>query len=670
MLRYCDWTTLRLVARQGACQKPLSSALVGAVLLLPSFAAAATIDFNVASGNYNSSLDPGPPHDNWIDLSTSTPVNVPAAADDAYVRNNGTVAVTANVNVTSLRIGASRIVTNPDTTTTELGGAGILNWTGGDITSPVVAGPILRVGERATSTAGTVDLPGTVNHSGGKISLTNTASALVVGASGTTPTPPSVYNLMPGGTIATIIGAAGNNGINVRNGTFNMTGGSILDDPASAGFGQRAMTVSSASGPDAANPNVATTNISGGIWETRGGIRVAANARSSGYLNISGAADIKVRSDVNLCNSFVNCYSELNMSGGSFKIGDTPSAGEANLIVGDRAVIVMNLSGGTVNISNQLRISNSAETVANGGGAGRGTIMMTGGTMTTRTLNMRVSAPTSPADYAANTATFIIDGPNASFTQANTTLTGSTTIGNTGISLFEVRQGFASLGGGGGAIELAATTSAAATVNLKGGRLVINGSVNRTNTAPGLSPSLPGLGAAPVVNLTGGILEFAQTGQTVNWQTNMTLNGSQMLIKQNAQGVVAVGDATRPGNFAMNAGSSWTIDLNGHTVDNADRVVVGGAGTGAINGGTLNLNYISGFTPIVGDSMRIVTQTAGIPTVNTGALTIIAPVSPLGLWTTNVVGSDIRLEFVPEPTSCALVAVGLIAGLVGSRRRS
>lgn len=68
--------------------------------------------------------------------------------------------------------------------------------------------------------------------------------------------------------------------------------------------------------------------------------------------------------------------------------------------------------------------------------------------------------------------------------------------------------------------------------------------------------------------------------------------------------------------------------------------------------------------------MRIVTQTAGMPTVNTGALTIIAPVSPLGLWTTNVVGSDIRLEFVPEPTTCTLVIMGLVFGMAGSRRRS
>ena len=399
-------------------------------------------------------------------------------------------------------------MTNPDTFQSELGGSGVLNWTGGDITSTLVAGPVLRVGERNSHTeAGPttvfVDLPGTVNHSGGMISLTNTASSLTIGDSGSTPTPPSVYNLMPGGTIRTVIGASGNNGINVRNGTFTMTGGSIIDDPSSSGFNQRDDHFQRERRLDGTAQNVATANISGGIWNTRGGIRMASNNNSSAYLNISGAADIWVKSDVNLTNNASGAYAELNMSGGSLKIGDTPN-NEGNLIIGDRAVSVMNMSGGTVNISRDLRISNDA--AASGGGAGKGSIMMTGGTMTAHNLTMRVTARRSAANYNASPAEFIIDGPTASFTQSNTTLAGSSTIGNTGISLFEVRQGVASLGGTsatlttGGNIELAATTTAAATLNLKGGRLILNGNLTRTNVNPGslVSPApLAGLGAAP-----------------------------------------------------------------------------------------------------------------------------------------------------------------------------
>jgi hypothetical protein len=631
-----------------------------AAFALASTASAALLDLNVANGDYNDS-------GNWIDYTTMDTTPVPTTADEAIVRNGGTLNITAadgDASADVIRIGAGPQSGDPLAPPT-YSGAGTLDFTGGNILGGT-NGPRLNVGQR-DNTAG-IDYPGTVNQTGGKISLNANASFLVVGSSGNTSTPVSSYNLSGTGIIALTIGAGNtNNGINVRNGTFNMTGGSIVDDPASTGFGQRAMTISSSSGPDAANPNVAIANISAGTWDTRGGIRLASNSRSSGYLNISGTADIKVRSDVNLTNNASDAYAEINMTGGSFQVGEA-GVNDANLIIGDRAVGVMNLSSGSVSVSDTLKIANDA--AGSGGGAGKGTVMITGGTMTTRSLDMRVKVPTSADNWDAGTATFIIDGATASFTQANTTSGGSAKIGNTGVSLFEVRQGVASLGGGGGNIELAATATAAATVNLKGGRLILNGNVIRTNTTPGVFPGpLAGKGAAPVVGLTGGVLELNAAGASQNWQTDLTLAGSELLTKQNAQLVVNVGDATHPGNFVMNSGS-WEIDINGHGVSNADRILVGGTGTGAINGGALSLNYISGYTPAVGDSIRILTQTAGVPTINSGAVSILAPVSPLGVWTTNVVGSDIRLEFIPEPASCVLAAVGLMLGMVGVRRRS
>jgi hypothetical protein len=631
-----------------------------AALVFTSTATAALLDFNVASSDFNTSR-------NWINYTTADTTAVPTTADEAIVRNGGTLNITTangDANALVIRVGAGPQSGDPVGPPT-YGGTGTLNITGGNIIGGA-NGVRLNVGERDNTN--NINYPGTVNQSGGKVSLNVNPSFLVVGASGNTSTPVSSYNLSGTGTIALTIGSGNtNNGINVRNGTFNMTGGSIVDDPASSGFGQRAMTISSSSGPDAANPNVAIANISAGTWDTRGGIRLASNARSSGYLNISGTADIKVRSDVNLTNNASDAYAEINMTGGSFKVGET-GVNDANLIIGDRAVGVMNLSGGTVAVSDTLKIANDA--AGSGGGAGKGTVTMTGGTMTTRSLDMRVKVPTSAADWDAGTATFIIDGPTASFTQANTASAGSTKIGNTGVSLFEVRQGVASLGGGGGNIELAATATAAATVNLKGGRLILSGNVTRTNTTPGVFPGpLSGKGAAPVVGLTGGVLELNAAGASQNWQTDLTLAGSELLTKLNTQLVVNVGDATHPGNFTMNSGS-WDIDILGHSINNADRIVVGGTGTAALNGGTLNLNYISGYSPVIGDSLRIVGLTTGAPTVNSGAISILAPASPFGVWTTAVVGSDIRLQFVPEPASCMLAVVGLMFGMGGYRHRS
>ncbi len=132
MFCYYDLTTLRLAVRR----RPLAATLFVPALLFPAFAEAASIDFNVATGNYDSTLDPGPPHDNWITTldGSGTPVTVPATTDDAYVRNNGTVSVTANVQNNTFRIGASNVITLPDTSTQEIGQPGELDWTGGEIT--------------------------------------------------------------------------------------------------------------------------------------------------------------------------------------------------------------------------------------------------------------------------------------------------------------------------------------------------------------------------------------------------------------------------------------------------------------------------------------------------------------------------------------------------------
>ena len=129
----------------------------------------------------------------------------------------------------------------------------------------------------------------------------------------------------------------------------------------------------------------------------------ATTLTSSAYLYIQPGADIKVRSDVNMTNNATNAYAEINMTGGSFKIGDTPSLGEANFIVGDRAVGLLNLSGGTVAVSNRLIVSNDA--AGSGGGAGKGTVTITGGSFTSRSPGHAVDHARLPAaNYAASPA--------------------------------------------------------------------------------------------------------------------------------------------------------------------------------------------------------------------------------------------------------------------------
>ena len=98
-----------------ACASPLRlrtgllSVLI-AVLVFVSAASAVDLDFNVANGNYNVAS-------NWVD--TTNPIPVPAAAaptvaDRAFVRNNGTLTINSDVAALQMRIGYTRVITNPD----------------------------------------------------------------------------------------------------------------------------------------------------------------------------------------------------------------------------------------------------------------------------------------------------------------------------------------------------------------------------------------------------------------------------------------------------------------------------------------------------------------------------------------------------------------------------
>src|SRR5215207_8215735 len=110
MLRICDWTTLRSGARRRSRLKPLAVAFVGTVLLFVPSIRAATIDFNEANSNYDSALDPDlGATPNWIDTTqavpvappavppSNAPVGIPAAGDDAFVRNGGIAEITSAV---------------------------------------------------------------------------------------------------------------------------------------------------------------------------------------------------------------------------------------------------------------------------------------------------------------------------------------------------------------------------------------------------------------------------------------------------------------------------------------------------------------------------------------------------------------------------------------------
>ena len=397
-----------------------------AVLVLASAASAASLDFNVPSGNYNVA-------GNWVDLSTGLPPAAPptyvdnTTFDDAYVRNGGTLTINTDVSNHLLRIGATPPVALPDyngngivdaadyvvwrkggtllndatpgvdpgdytTWRAQFGnsGSGTVNWTAGRITAgsgtvPIGTmgfippptdnvtyyGPDIRLGQHAaanpTASPPTpeVDYTGTItqNGAGTELDLFHTTSRLNIGESGSSSNPTSTYNLV-NGTIALVVGytvpfvgdtqgANGNNGINVKNGIFNMSGGQIIDktlDVAAANGVpspnialQRFMTIASSSGVDGSNLNYSTANFTGGTVNVLGGLRVATGSNSRGFLNITGPVVWNEGEELSVGYNVTNGVGVMNMSDGNVTIGTVTS--QKRLQIGHRGNGTLNLSG-------------------------------------------------------------------------------------------------------------------------------------------------------------------------------------------------------------------------------------------------------------------------------------------------------------------------------------
>ena len=412
-------------------RRPSSLAVLVGVLAFVSEASAIDLDFSVASGNYNVA-------GNWIETATgAVAASPPTVADNAYVRNNGTLAITTDTQHNELRIGYRFSITPGDynddaivdggdyvvwrkggpllndstpgnqpgdytvwrsnygnTTDQFIGAPGTLNWTAGKITGPnpdptaptdqFSGGPDIRIGRIESLNNVIYEFPGTAVQNGAttELLLPYRQSQLNIGDGGSaTHTPNSSYTLAAG-TIGTAIGNSffqndgtnSNNGINVRNGTFTMTNGNIIDvtppDYFLAGplVGQRFMTIATARGTGPGNEAIATATLSGGNINVLGGVRVATDNDTRGTLNINGPITIKTGADVSIGYQPTmdgtiqghNALGVMNMSAGSWQIGRTdimdhdPNTGLARVApdmnarfqVGDRGPGILNMSGG------------------------------------------------------------------------------------------------------------------------------------------------------------------------------------------------------------------------------------------------------------------------------------------------------------------------------------
>ena len=579
----------------------------------------------------------------------------------------------------------------------DIGGAGTLNWTAGEITGVTgfhTGGPSLRVGRHVNLSPTQLteyDFPGIVTQNGAttKIMLIAPESRINIGEDGTTPTPLNSYTLV-NGTIGTAIGGAGldgangNNGINVKNGTFTMLGGQVIDatpDDLRAGTltKQRFLTVSSTSGPAAGTPgteNYASATFTGGTVDSLGGIRVATSSNSRGYLNINGPIVITTGGDTSIGYNATNGVGEMNMSAGMFNVGRTytdPVSGTVNpllgrFIVGDRGRGTLNMTGGTVNVTTEVRVGADHA-------AGGSLINQTGGTITTPAFLWEFQM-TTPLRRDISAARSLLMAPRL-LSRSQDRLELSSDIKARQRSKFakELRLGRPrkynpswQQGHFRGHHQREGRQAHARRHSDQDGSFLGRSDRQGDGRHAGVEQydvdNRPGFSFGPY-----------ERGRHTDHQAGCVV---QVTLGRRAQ--IAPPLPIIAANFAMSSGT-WNIDVGSNGIQGADQFNAS-AGTASLTGGTLNLNYLSGFTPIVGTVYRILrgglgTTLGPVTITGAGAGSWVLQEAPI---TTDLVNwpndEQIQLKFVgpgagsggglgtaavPEPTSVALVVLAVVA---------
>jgi autotransporter-associated beta strand protein len=213
-------------------------------------------------------------------------------------------------------------------------------------------------------------------------------------------------------------------------------------------------------------------------------------------------------------------------------------------------------------------------------------------------------------------------------------------------------------------ITLRGTNTYGGATRITGGTLALAGEGTLTN-----SPSIE-IAAGATLNVsgrTGGSMTLV-SGQTLKGAGTFTgglITGSGSTLSPGT----SPGTLTVNGSLTMDAGSTFTVELNGLTAGTEyDQVAMGG-GALTLNGAALDvtLGYVAG----LGDSFQIVTGLVGYNPGVSGIFSGKADGSTFTVGSTELridYNSDaISLTVVPEPAS--LGVVGLLAAAALLRRR-
>jgi|GEM_PF-2168490 len=422
-----------------------------------------------------------------------------------------------------------------------------------------------------------------------------------------------------------------------------------------------------------------TTNVSGVIRNTDPTFANAADLLSNVVKNGAGLLTL---SGANTYTGFTHVF------GGYLRLDSAGALGGASLL------IAQGNNAGGLNAVVELGTGNTSFTRAVGTGAGQ---VRLGGT----------------SGNGIN---------NAGFASVN----GTSTV-NLGGAAAAVTWGTGSFFDAGGALQLG-SPNVAGTVDFQNG---INLNGNRTITALNGSAAIDGIVSGVIANgapalrtltkdgagglsltaantYTGGTIVSAGTllvnnltgsgtgAGTVTVNTGGTLGGSGFLtgpVVVNTGATLSPGNS--PGNLTVandvtfNTGSNFTLELNGNTAALYDRVTMTGTGSDLSLNGTNNLNIFLGYSVAVNDIFfvgvgsstaisGVFEQLNGVNTTLTQGSTFnfgvntfeISYTGNLGTTAFAGAGNDLvlRVAAIPEPSTYALLASGLVA-LAFLRRR-